>query len=91
MIRKIRLNSKGPSAEALKDRRQLTKARAIDQHEVIALREAGCGKTEKGSATATTAFHGSLFFSHTKYTPQAQSKKRPNIKESDCEFGKPAG
>jgi len=38
MIR-IRLNSKSPSAEALEDRK-LTKARVIDQDEVVALREA---------------------------------------------------
>jgi len=41
MIRTIRLNPKGPSAKALKkDRRTLTKARVIDQHEVVTLREA---------------------------------------------------
>ena len=40
MIKTIRLNSKGPPVKALKDRRTLTKARVIDQHEVVALREA---------------------------------------------------
>jgi len=40
MIKTIRLNLKGPSAKTLKDRRTLTKARVIDQQEVVALREA---------------------------------------------------
>jgi len=39
MLKEVRLRTKGPPAAALKGRRRLTKARVIDQDEVIALRE----------------------------------------------------
>jgi len=53
MLKEVRSQAKGPPAAALKDRRRLTKARVIDQDEVIALREAREARDAKKSKNTT--------------------------------------
>jgi len=80
MMQEVRADARRPSVGAVKDKRQLTKARVIDQDEVIRLREERkardmYAKRGQGPAITTTTLNSSLFFNGAGYTTQAQPKK----------------
>jgi len=82
MLKEVRSQAKGPSAAALKDRRQLTKAIVIDQDEVTALqeaREARDVKKSKNAARQQKLHSTAVSSTTTPVTPPRRGQKKVRI------------
>jgi hypothetical protein len=82
MVREVRADAKRPSIKAVQDRRQLTKARVIDQNDVIRLREEREGRDAQKQARIPRSRQQPSTVSSSStvpVTPSKRSQKRVRI------------
>jgi hypothetical protein len=75
MVREVRADAKRPSIKAVQDRRQLTKARVIDQNDVIRLREEREGRDAQKQARIPRSRQQPSTVSSSSTVPVTPSKR----------------